>query len=214
MLLKIINNNLKVITLPKDLKISSPLNSERIKMKTNYDGKTLDAVILLSSPVDKQCLRRARAALNTKTALCLITGGKTKESKEDFEAYLAYKILRASGILPSRMHAETRSTDSIENILNILKKVPEAKVVGIVSYPLHLDRVENIIRHYKSLGEIKEDLQIVRVETETDLCEKIYEIPARILISYLLKKPNSLFLRNAPKKLLSIFKRIFKCKYV
>jgi len=156
---------------------------------------SLDAIIVPSGSPERNKDRPARAVdalKNYKVNWYVVSGGKTpstpKGYKNDAE-YLKTQLIER-GIPEDRIIVEGGSANSVENILNSYKLMKEKgiKSVGIVSSPGHLDRIAEIIMSYKKKGEIENDFKFCKIGTDETLKEKVYEVPARMLTDYQLKK--------------------------
>ena len=89
------------------------------------------------------------------------------------------------------MVVEPQARNTIENVLYSLEKIKKrgGTDVGIVSYPRHLDRFENIIKRGKEEGVIDKNFEIYRIPTKYEEAprEKVYEFLSRILGRYKLR---------------------------
>lgn len=161
--------------------------------------RTLDAIIILGNPSEKTVKRRTERAIRGKdeegneSTVFILTGGQTPgldNTKYHSEAQIVYKQLRDRGIRPMQMRAETRSTDSIENIVYALEKVQEAGAteIGVASYPGHLDRIEEIIEEGQKTGKFDREIHIHRLETEATTRDRLYEPIAGLLTRYKLRR--------------------------
>ena len=120
---------------------------------------------------------------------------KGKENKRVYKGSQTqdiYRELRKYGIKPSEMRIEPQARNTIENVVYSLKKVKKrgGRDVGIVSYPGHLDRFEDIIERGKKEGIIDKNFEIHRIPTrykETPK-EKAYEFGSRLLNRYKLRQ--------------------------
>lgn len=114
-------------------------------------------------------------------------GGKevSKSQRADI-----YRRLREYGIKPIEMGIEGESKNSLENLLNTIKKVKKkgAKRIGIVSNPSHLDRYQDILAAAKKEGLVDKDFKIDRIETKESFGEKAYGFASRLFYRYKLGK--------------------------
>jgi len=154
---------------------------------------SLDAILIPCSNEEHLTRKRAKRAVKAHTkypnALIVASGGNTPGLNPAYssEAHIAYEELRKAGIKPGNMRMETRSKDSIDNIRLSLKKIPGAKKIGIVSNRHQIERLERIIAKGKEEGAILNDLQVYPIRTSESFKERVYEFPASLLTSYLLK---------------------------
>jgi hypothetical protein len=74
-------------------------------------------------------------------------------------------------------------------MLYSLKKIKDkgGREVGIVSYPWHLERFNEIVKRGKKEGLIDEDFNIHRIETNQSIKQGIYGILGEILQIYRLR---------------------------
>lgn len=96
------------------------------------------------------------------------------------QRYRIYKHLRDQDIIPSQMMI-AGGANSVGNMLYALPKISNkisgngSFEIGIASYPLHLDRFEQIIKKQTSLGNLRPIYNIHRLETKQDFFEWGYE---------------------------------------
>lgn len=126
--------------------------------------------------------RRAIEALSKYDPKVIVaSGGKTpgldKECRS--EAEIIYRELRAAGIKPSQIRIDSKSQDTIENLINSLRKAPH-RSVGIVSNPKHLDRFEYLLGRAKEEGVVSPDVTLYRIETDETRTERVYDRFAKI----------------------------------
>lgn len=122
------------------------------------------------------------------TGMVVASGGKTPALSPRYTsgADLVSETLLEIGIPLSKIKFEGKSRDNVENILFSLKQAglgdydaQTNKKIGIISYPHHLDRFEQIINEAKRQGIINPTLTVYRIETDEKWIEKVYEIAAR-----------------------------------
>jgi len=151
--------------------------------------ESLDAIIIPTQASEKRTREKTDIALRYKNRygakFLIASGGKTPALSEHYKhgAQIIYERLRQNNVKPIDIKIEGRSKDNIENILLSLEKLRGTKVkkVGIVSYPSHLDRFDEIIYIGKKEGVIDSNIQFYRIETDEKFIEKLYEIPARYI---------------------------------
>ncbi|MBU0760836.1 MAG: glycosyltransferase [Nanoarchaeota archaeon] len=185
--------------------------------------KTLDAIIILGNPSEETVKKRTKRALEAKaekggdSTVFLITGGKTSglDKKAHSEAQLIYKELRKANVRPVDIRAETRSNDTIENLVNVLKKV-DGTEIGVVSYPGHLDRVNEIVERGKEAGLFDKRIHLYRLETKATTKDRLYGPIARLLTKYklrrVLKNKGEGFLEKAGRYITEKIKKSNKMK--
>jgi hypothetical protein len=156
----------------------------------------LDAIIVPTEASTSRIRNKARVASEAykdRHARVIVASGGAMPymgPKYKHEAHVVYEELRKAGILPGEIRVDGTSRDNLENILHSLKKLEGkgAKDIGIVSYPAHLDRFDKIINKAKKEGIISKEVHFHRIETDQTLTETLWEIPARILTNYQLRK--------------------------
>ena len=154
---------------------------------------SLDAILVPCSNEEGLTRKRARRAVRAHKkypdAMIVVSGGRTPELNPNYssEAQIAYEVLKEAGIKSKNVKVETHSKDSIDNIRLSLKKIPNAKSLGIVSNRHQIKRLKKIIKKGKGEGAIPKDLKIYGIKTRESLKERIYEFPASILTNYLLR---------------------------
>ena len=153
---------------------------------------SLDAIVIPTDPSDEEDLERTERAIEEyrkKGADYFIISGQKNTNRKFKNSQRAniYKRLRQSGIKPKQMKVEGKSSNTMENLvytLNLLEKENHPLKVGFVSYPGHLNRIEDFYNKAVKKGIIsKKDFQFYRIETDETPEEKKYEssIPRRIL---------------------------------
>ena len=97
-----------------------------------------------------------------------------------------YRRLRKYRIKPIEMGIEGESKNSLENLLNTIKKVKKkgAKSIGIASNPSHLDRYEDILKQAKKEGIVDKNFKIYRIETDESFADKFYGAISRLFYRY------------------------------
>lgn len=156
----------------------------------------LDAIIVPTEASTSRIKNKARVAseaYRTHHAKVIVASGGVMpymDPQYKHEAHVVYKELRKAGIRPAEIRVDGTSRDNLENILHSLKKLEGtgATDIGIVSYPAHLDRFENIIKKAREEGLISEETHFHRIETDQTLTETLWEIPAKILTNYQLRR--------------------------
>ncbi|MCH8945694.1 MAG: YdcF family protein [Nanoarchaeota archaeon] len=162
--------------------------------------QTLDAIIIPTSPSHEEDIERAGKAGKEEDKLkdegyFLISGYVPKEKGKRLykgsQTQDIYRELRKHGIKPSEIKIEPKARNTIENVIYSLEEIKKrgGKDIGIVSYPGHLDRFEDIIRQAKEEGLVDRKFDIHRMPTrykETQK-EKAYEFLSRILNRYKLR---------------------------
>lgn len=85
-----------------------------------------------------------------------------------------------------RWGIEGESKNSLENLLNTIKKVKKkgAKSIGIASNPSHLDRYEDILKQAKKEGIVDKNFKIYRIETDESFADKFYGAISRLFYRY------------------------------
>jgi len=151
----------------------------------------LDAILIPTSPSYEKDMERADAAakeyLQGKGANYLIISGAIGEKKlSESQRKKIYDRLRNYRIQPSELRIEGESKNTLENLLNSLKKVKKhgAKRIGIASNPSHLDRYEDILRVAKREGIVDKDFKIYRIETSENFADKVYGFFSRLFYRY------------------------------
>lgn len=89
------------------------------------------------------------AALSAKTTTQLILSGGQGPDEPEPEAVAMAKALKAQGVAAKRLHLETRSTSTGENLRFSFALVPANAQIGIVTSDFHLLRAQIISRHLK-----------------------------------------------------------------
>lgn len=156
----------------------------------------LDAIIVPTEASTSRIRNKAHVAAGAyrdrHAKIIVASGGAMPYMKPKYkhEAHVVYEELRKAGIRPAEIRVDGTSRDNLENILHSLKKLEGrgAKDIGIVSYPAHLDRFDKIIDKAKEEGIIPHDMHFHRIETDQTLTETLWEIPARMLTNYQLKR--------------------------
>ena len=151
----------------------------------------MDAIIIPTGSGGEKDKERARRALAEEDRLTnkgyfLISGYSQKElDKNNRQVYQIYKTLRRAGIRPKKMGLEGKSHDTRENVIYALEKIRKRACkqghmgpikVGIVSYPGHLNRVEDFIEQSEKIGLTnKNEFEFERIETPETEDERKYE---------------------------------------
>ncbi|TKJ17916.1 hypothetical protein CEE44_05360 [Candidatus Woesearchaeota archaeon B3_Woes] len=156
---------------------------------------TLHAIIVPTGDFNSD-VKRAKQGEREKSHLkdkgyYVISGALEEISHiRESQRYLIYKRLRRGDVKPSQIKIEGKSHDTLENVLYSLQLIKEkgGREVGIVSYPGHLDRFDDIIKYGQKKGWIDPSVRIHRIETDETNKDKLYEIFANILNKYKLKK--------------------------
>lgn len=160
--------------------------------------KSLDAIIVPTSGEPEEDLERARRALEEETDYYLISGHLNKgepigkqSSATIYRGLRETEEMRKYGVNPkvkaSKIHIEGKSRDTLENALYSFSKLKGKKVVGIVSYPLHLKRFKEIIDKAKEENRISKDIKIVYLPTKETFNEKLYGILGLVKEKYRLR---------------------------
>ena len=182
--------------------------------------KSLDAIIIPTGKEreDEQRTSRGLKEYKERGSKYFVISGNIDEKNNlrESQTYGIYKQLREHDIKPSQMIIEGKARDSIQNILYSLKKIKDkgGREVGIVSYPLHLERFNEIVKRGKKEGLIDEDFNIHRIETDQSIKQGIYGILAEILQEYRLRHgiKKSLDLSSNEKKFTNFIKNILSGK--
>lgn len=151
----------------------------------------LDAIVIPTGGSYETDMARTDEAvkeyLTGKGAKQLIISG-TLGGKKVSESQRAdiYRRLRKYRIKPIEMGIEGESKNSLENLINTLKKVKKkgAKNIGIASNPSHLGRYEDILAQAKKEGLVDKDFKIHRLETDESFGDKIYGAISRLFYRY------------------------------
>jgi len=161
--------------------------------------QTLDAIMIPTGDYEADKQRTDRAIQEDKDAkeghpekshqVYLISGRIDKPIKTS-QVNEIYKRLRSYGIKPKNIRIEGKSKNTLENVLFSLEKLKKmgAHDVGIASYPLHLDRFEDLIKEAKKEGIIYKNFRVHRLETPEDLKQKLYGIIHRAIYRYELER--------------------------
>jgi vancomycin permeability regulator SanA len=174
-------------------------------------NKNLDALVILGDPNKRIVEKRVERALEEYerrgAKYIVITGGHPKYLSEGYksESEIIYQKLREKGIKPSKLRVESRSNNTIENVINALHKVKIGEI-GFVSNPYQLERVHYIVERGKKEGEFDSRLKIEKIDTVPFFAEKLYEFFASYGTRRQLKEGfKSKFKEN---KLTGVLKRI------
>lgn len=155
----------------------------------------LDAILIPTSFSPEKDIERTDAAakeyLQGKGADYMIISGALggKKLSESQRAKI-YERLRGYRIKPSEMRIEGESKNSLENLINSLKKIKDkgAKRLGIASNPSHLDRYGDILRAAKREGIVDRGFKLYRIETSESFTDKLYGFFSRLFYRYKLSK--------------------------
>lgn len=166
-----------------------------------FSGESLDAIIIPTQASEKRTREKTDIALKYRNKygakLLIASGGETPALSRHYKngAQIIYARLRQNDVRPIDIKIDGRSRNNIENILFSLEKLRGIKVekIGIVSYPGHLDRFDEIIDHGKKEGVIDPKIKFYRIETDENLIERLYEMPAR----YITRKQMGRGIKNA-----------------
>ncbi|MEK6928119.1 MAG: YdcF family protein [Nanoarchaeota archaeon] len=159
-------------------------------------GQSLDAIIVPTGPSVEEGKERAdRAGKEYKEhgAKVLIISGNKSNEEDKKQRYAMYQELRKYGIQPRQIKIEGQSKNTIENVVNSLKKIKElgGREIGIASNPSHLDRFEYIVKRGKAEGIIDKEMNIHRLETQLETQEtfgkSVYGFLANMLNRYKLR---------------------------
>jgi len=151
----------------------------------------LDAIVIPTGDIE-QDWNRTEKAIRRRGRLkdngyYVISGYKGEGPKNVLEGqtYTIYKHLREHGIKPSQMMVEGKSHNTMQNVLYSLKKIKAREQkegderpwdVAFVSYPGHLDRLEDFERAAIRKGIIGEnDFKFHRIETKESSKDRNYE---------------------------------------
>ena len=156
----------------------------------------LDAIIIPTEPSTSRIRNKARVGAdayhNSGAKVIVASGGKMPYMKPEYrhEAHIVYEELRRAGIRPAEIRVDGTSRDTLENIVHSIRMLDGAgaKDIGVVSYPAHLDRFEKIFKKAQEDGVVPKDLRIHRIETDQTLQETLWEIPARLMTKYQLRR--------------------------
>jgi uncharacterized SAM-binding protein YcdF (DUF218 family) len=154
--------------------------------------QSLDAIVIPTGGKyhNKQRTDAAAQEYLKRGAKKLIISG-TLEGKPVSESQTAeiYKQLREYGIKPKDMGIESKSKNTLENLLNVLEKLKEkgAKSIGIASNPSHLDRYGYILEQAKKQGIVDKSFKIYRIETDESFRDKIYGFFSNLFYRYKLR---------------------------
>lgn len=158
---------------------------------------TLDVIIIPTGPSHEEGVERAKRAEKeyekNKGSYFIISGTLGDEKLSESQTADIYRELRKHGVRPSQMSIESRSRNTIENMMNSLEEIKQrgGKEVGIASYPGHLDRFEDIFERAKKKGIIDDEFHLHRLPTKTRKNqthrERLYETLAWILHRYKLR---------------------------
>lgn len=168
--------------------------------------KSLDAIVIPTGPSYEEDIERTERAIKeykkSGAKYFVISGQKNKGmSLKDTQRAKIYLKLRESGIKPKQMKIEGKSSNTMENLvytLDLLRKEDKKDYpldVGFVSYPGHLDRIEDFYDRAVKNGLVNpKEVRFHRVETKESAEEKKYES------SLLRKILHKLKLSRMPKK--------------
>jgi len=153
--------------------------------------KNLDAVIIPTGPSINDGFERAHKTgeyyeKGSKIKYFVISGEGEKHSSE-VQRDTIYRELRRHNIKSSKIKIEDKSHDTLENVIYSLKKLKNAKRIGIVSYPQHLNRFEYIIKKAKEEGIIDKNIKIEKIPTRQNVNEFFYGIIANLKERYRLR---------------------------
>ncbi len=159
------------------------------------EQKSLDYLIVPTGDSVESNLIRAKKGREQKSKHYIISG-IIKGSLRDSKTKKIYDELRNVGggykenqeIKPSQIIIEGKSKDTLENMIYSLKKIKNAKNVGIVSYPEHLKRFKMIIKEAKKEGKVPKSLKVKYIPTKQNLWEKAYGVLANVKEKYRLRK--------------------------
>ena len=147
---------------------------------------SLDAILILGAQKEEESKKRVDRAIKAYeqrgAKYFIITGGAVSGVPPEYKyaSQILEKYLREANIPPSKIRADTKSQNTLDDLLNALKKF-KGKKMGVVSGPGHLDRFELIERRAKEGGLMDKEIKIYRLETHETFLEKAYEVPASFL---------------------------------
>jgi len=149
--------------------------------------KNLDAVIIPTGPSIDEGFERAHKTgeyyeKGNKIKYFVISGEDKKHSSNTI-----YRELRRHNIKSSKIKIENKSHDTLENVIYSMKKLKNAKRIGIVSYPQHLNRFEYIIKKAKEEGIIDKNIKIEKIPIKQNANEFFYGIIANLKERYRLR---------------------------
>ena len=128
---------------------------------------SLDAILIPCSNEEGLTRKRAKRAaeehVKYPNAVIVASGGNTPglNSKYASEADIAYEELGNEGVDLRNVRLETKARDTFDNVRKSLKKIPDARNIGIVSNRHQIARLEKIIRKGKKEGMIPKDLKFL-----------------------------------------------------
>lgn len=170
-----------------------------------FSRKSLDLIVIPTAGYHQQNIRRVEGAeknqgdLIKNNGYIVISGMYEKGSTEKIRkspTYEIYKHLRSHGVAPRNMILEGNSYDTEENLLYTLKKARELANktgrskpldIGFVSYPSHLDRLEDFYNEAIKKGLIGQgEFRFHKIPTPETREERAYEsnIAVRALHHY------------------------------
>ena len=158
--------------------------------------RKLDAILIpTGGSYETDIERTDRAAKeyltgNEGTKYLIISGtlGGKKLSKS--QRANIYRLLRQYRIKPKEIRIEGESKNSLENLLNSIKRAKKlgVKSIGIASNPSHLDRYEDILKAAKKEGIADKNFKIYRLETNESFADRFYGAISRLFYRYKLSK--------------------------
>lgn len=147
----------------------------------------LKAILILSGNVKQDLVRAKKAREYSEQSggleryIVAGLGPDTNEALEngtkeglDFHKDLYNYLMQETGVV---FGVDPFSMNTKENILNCFPEGTNGKY-GVVSYPLHLKRFERIFNDLKEQGKISSEVEIVKIPTQQNLFEIIYEMGA------------------------------------
>ncbi len=158
------------------------------------ERKGLDYLIIPTGD-DLDQMKRAKRAAQEKANHYIISGLESQEN------VLAWEELRKANIDPMKVISENKSTDTLENVMNSIKKMENPESIGIVSYPEHLKRYEMIIEKAKEEGKIQKDVEMKYIPVRQSLRETVYGILANVKEKVRLRKGIDSALEHKRKRL-------------
>ena len=184
--------------------------------------QSLDAIIVPTSSSHEEDIERADKSAREKSKLkdhgYFIISGYIGRSEEGSGLYKGsqtqdiYEELRKQGIDPRKIKIEPQARNTIENVVYSLKRIKKrgGRDVGIVSYPGHLRRFEDIIKRAKEEEIVDKDFRIHRIPTryKEKTGEKVYEALSRVLQRYKLRHGVEEALKSEDDPVVKTIKRI------